>query len=298
MYYNGSSWVTLGNPGFSADEADYISLAIYTNGTPYVAFRDCSTLYSNVTVMYYNGTSWLTLGPQFTNSTGSACFTSLTLDSNGVPYVAYGQGLSGVGNGGGYEVIRYNGSSWVSLFQGLGGPAGQPSLVFNNGTLYLACSDGGSSNQAIVMYYNGSHWYPLGNPDFSAGGTTGVSIAFNGNTPYVAYSDYVANSNATVMYYNGTSWVSLGKPGFSLNAADMPTIACNAGVIYVAIGGYGYGETLMYYSNNQWNTLGSPYFSGQSTKLMPLVFNGGSPYVALGGGGKATVMVYKGNSTN
>ena len=40
MTYDGASWVTIGNAGFSADSIEDVSLALDGNGTPYVAYVD------------------------------------------------------------------------------------------------------------------------------------------------------------------------------------------------------------------------------------------------------------------
>jgi len=40
MKFDGNNWVNVGSPGFSAGQADYISLAIDGSGTPYVAYSD------------------------------------------------------------------------------------------------------------------------------------------------------------------------------------------------------------------------------------------------------------------
>jgi hypothetical protein len=40
MKFDGTNWLYVGTPGFSAGQADFISLAINAAGEPYVAYDD------------------------------------------------------------------------------------------------------------------------------------------------------------------------------------------------------------------------------------------------------------------
>ncbi len=85
----GESWEILGSAGFSAGSVDYTSLSVDSNKIPYVAYNDSSTS-SAATVMKYSSTteSWIVVGqPGF--SAGAIDYTSLSIDSNDIPYVAY-----------------------------------------------------------------------------------------------------------------------------------------------------------------------------------------------------------------
>jgi len=53
MKFDGTNWVNIGNPGFSAAEADYTSLAFSPSGQPYVAYSDYGNSYKS-TVMKYD----------------------------------------------------------------------------------------------------------------------------------------------------------------------------------------------------------------------------------------------------
>ena len=87
MKYDGSAWVTVGTPSFTA-AASYPSLAFSTDGTPYVAYMD----YANgakTTVMEYNGSSWVNVG-NAGFSAGTSGYPSLAFSpTDGMPYVAY-----------------------------------------------------------------------------------------------------------------------------------------------------------------------------------------------------------------
>ena len=84
MKYNGTSWVSVGNPGFTNGIADHSTLFV-DGETPYIAFRDSTQ--NKATVMKYNGSSWEYVGIAGF-SAGLVESISLMLD-NGVPYIAY-----------------------------------------------------------------------------------------------------------------------------------------------------------------------------------------------------------------
>ncbi len=82
-----AAWANVGTAGFSAGEAQYTSLALDSQNTPYVAFRDMGNS-GHATVMKYYGGNWVNVGTAGF-STNPAKYTSLALDSGGTPYVAY-----------------------------------------------------------------------------------------------------------------------------------------------------------------------------------------------------------------
>ena len=88
MKYNGSSWVAVGSPGFSAASVIYTSIAIDSSGAPYVVYGDSANSHK-ATVMKYNGSSWVAAG-NVGFSAGGTQYTSIAIDHNGTPYVAYG----------------------------------------------------------------------------------------------------------------------------------------------------------------------------------------------------------------
>ncbi|MFH1295791.1 MAG: T9SS type A sorting domain-containing protein [Bacteroidota bacterium] len=89
MKFDGTSWVNVGNAGFTENEAQCTSLAFNpSDGQPYIAYVDY--LYAQkVTVMKFDGTDWIIVG-----STGFsadvAWWTTLAFSpSDDQPYVAY-----------------------------------------------------------------------------------------------------------------------------------------------------------------------------------------------------------------
>jgi hypothetical protein len=88
MKFDGTSWVPVGNAGFSAGYAGGPDLAFSpTDGSPYVAYADQGNSWKT-TVMKFDGANWVNIGnPGF--SAGQAGWSSLAFSPFGQPYVAF-----------------------------------------------------------------------------------------------------------------------------------------------------------------------------------------------------------------
>jgi hypothetical protein len=203
MKFDGTNWVNVGTPGFSAGSIDFLCLAFNpADSLPYVAYQDFG--YSQkATVMKFNGTSWVNVG-NAGFSAGAAYYTSLAFSPSGQPYVAYEDD----GNSDKATVMMYNGSNWVVVGnQGFSaGPAVYTSLTFSpsDSLPYVAFQDWENYAKATVMKFDVTSWVYIGPADFSAGPTDNESLAISSKgEPYIAYTD---NENMlTVMRYDSVS---------------------------------------------------------------------------------------------
>jgi hypothetical protein len=83
------AWAFVGEPRFSAWDADYISLFV-SNGVPYVAFKDTGALsFGRASLMKYNGANWEYVGEQGFSGIGHAATHTSLFIYNDVPYVAF-----------------------------------------------------------------------------------------------------------------------------------------------------------------------------------------------------------------
>ena len=111
MKYDGGAWVTVGSAGFTTgsllgNHPGAVSLALASNGTPYLAYRDAGNS-SKATVKRYDGSTWVTVGSAgFT--TGEADNLSLALDGNDIPLPGLPRRRQRQRGHG----VRYNGSAW------------------------------------------------------------------------------------------------------------------------------------------------------------------------------------------
>jgi len=206
MKYNGTSWVPVGSPCFSAgQEANLITMAIDGIGTPYVVYEDVpkGQLYGPATVMKYDGSNWVTVG-NAGFSAGYATFTDIAIDRNGIPYVIYENYINGF-SGGKATVMKYDGNSWTAVggdYISDGVASCTAIAIDSSNVLYAVYRDSLNSYKATAKKYNGTTWETLGNPGFSAGDARYFSIAIDPNgTPYVSYTDEANGGYATVMKY-------------------------------------------------------------------------------------------------
>jgi hypothetical protein len=293
-----NTWVNVGSAGFSAGAAYYQSLAIDSNGTPYVAYQDEANS-NKTTVMKFNGSNWVNIGSAGF-SAGVTAYQSLAIDSNGMPYVAY----QDKANSNKTTVMKFNGSSWVSVGSAgfLAGAASYQSLaIASNGTPYVAYQDEANSNKTTVMKFNGSNWVNIGNSGFSAGTAYFQSLAIDSNgTPYVAYQDEANSSKTTVMKFNGSSWVNVGNSGFSFGVAAYQSLAIDSnGTPYVAYSDWENSSktTVMKFNGSSWESVGNPGFSlGHAFYQSLAIASNGTLYVAYKDEVKTTVMKFNGSS--
>jgi hypothetical protein len=210
-----NSWINVGMPGFSSINANYVSLAIDSSGTPYVAFED-SAFASKATVMKFSGGAWITIGSGI--STGAAYSTSLAVDSSGNLFLGYEDGA----NSNKATVLEYTAGSW-STVGAAGFSAGAVqyvSMKVSPGNVpYIAYEDSANSGKATVQKYSGA-WSVVGVAGFSAGQAYYTSLAFDlSSTPYIAFEDGANGDKASVMKFNGVTWGYLPAAGISAGAA-------------------------------------------------------------------------------
>jgi hypothetical protein len=194
-------WLNVGNAGFSAGQALYISLACNPSGQPYVAYKDNGNS-GRLTVVKFDGTNWVNVG-NAGFSLSVVTYTSLAFSPSGQPYVAYSDGS----NSNKATVIKYDGNNWIYVGNAGFSPAIAiyTSIAFNptDGYPYVAYGDAAYSYNSSVMKFDGTSWVNVGNAGFSAGEADNISLAFSpSGQPYVAYMDLANSLKATLMKFD------------------------------------------------------------------------------------------------
>lgn len=291
-------WSVVGSPGFTANEAHFLSFAVDNLGTPWVAYQD--TL--KATVMKYDGTTWVVVG-KAGFSPGTIYNISIAVGKKGTPYVAFSDNA----NGGKLTVMEYNGSSWVNVGSpGIStGVVGTISLTTDTaGTPYVAYMDNIGNSQLWVKKFNGTAWVQVGNAA-SKGLPDNVVLKFdNTNTPWVSYRDFAYNARLTVMKLNGSIWSNVGGYGFSMgNVSNSHFSIDNANTPYVAqVNFYSALNSLVQkYNGINWVDIGNNGIpTGSTDNYTSLAHdNNSTPYLAYSdylNGGKITVMNFNGSS--
>lgn len=157
--YTGSNWEPLGIDSVSkvitSDSSDFL-LTEYSNGIPYVAYRDRSN--SNyIRVLQFNGSTFELLGSS-PSPTGGVSFLSFDVH-DGTPYVAYIEAAFQ----GEITVKKYTAGSWSTLGGSASpGDADYPSLeIDENGSVFIAYRDRTQNSMPVVRRFNGTTWVPL-----------------------------------------------------------------------------------------------------------------------------------------
>lgn len=233
--YRKGRWSVLGKRGFSAGEAQYVSLAAARDGTPYVAYQDFGPNgKGGATVRRFKNGRWLALGKQGF-SPSRATYLSLALAPDGTPYLAY-RDYEDVHAGA--SMAKFENGKWRLVGnRGFSAAAVRfVSLAFApDGTPYVAYEDGGPEHPSSVKKFNGRRWAYVGENWFTTGEAefNVIAVAPDG-TPYMAYQDEV-HRGASVRKFDGKKWLFVGRPGFSRGEAEGLSFAISPkGVLFVS----------------------------------------------------------------
>jgi uncharacterized repeat protein (TIGR02543 family) len=247
---------------------------------------------------------WATVGsPDI--SDGLAVSNNITLDANGLPYVAYSDAV----HSGGVTVKKFDGTAWTTVGTAgfsTGGVAA-PEIRFNptDNVPYVVYGDNASSTAITVKKFNGTAWETVGPTEgFSPGRANFTTLAFDSSgTPYVAFTDEASSTAMSVMKFNGSNWVFVGTEGFSSSSANYDAIAIDSsGVPYVAYQdtAASSGVTVQKFNGSSWELVGTAGFTAGSSNDVDMAFDSSdTPYVVYrdgGNGNKASVMKFNGTA--
>jgi len=246
-----SAWKYVGNAGFSAGEAENVSIAFSPlDGQPYVAFQDLSNS-KKATVMKFDGTNWVDVGNAGFSAREADDISFAFSSSDGQPYVAYVD----FGHSQKATVMKFNGTNWVLIGNKDFSPNNNGiSMAFSpTGEPFIAILGGEVYGFATIMKFTGSNWVFIGIEGFSAGQVYYNSLKFSpSGEPYLAFNDEYYSYKARMMKFNGDKWIDVGKAGFSAAVSMWESLAFSSnGIPYVAYKdcGNGCGVTVMKYDS-------------------------------------------------
>jgi len=256
--------------------------------------------YSNVvsvTTQALQPALWQPVGVAGFSAGGVEYNTSLAINNNNVPYIAY----QDAAYGGAATVMKFNGNSWSPV-----GTAG----FTNNGIGLISMAIDKSSNTPYVAYrdfdgyfvvqkfINGG-WTILGTAQtLPIVGQPSIVIDSYGN-PYVGVIDFGDSDKATVMEYNGTGWVPVGAEGISPdgNLAFISLAFDSNGKLYAAYDD-GTGSSVELFNGTNWVYVGPDHFNGSTSSYTTLAIYNTTLYVGYASNqqiGQPECMVYNGS---
>jgi len=160
------------------------------------------------------------------------------------------------------------------------GRAYYTALTINQGTPYIAYSDGSINNRVIVKKYDSGSWQGLGAAPVSDGPAEDISIAVHGGIPHVAYRDNLNGNIIKVKRYVNSAWENLDANGTTASAGaayDMSFTIDSDGAAWVAYRDGVNGGKLsvkQYDVMSGWLDKGTAITSGIASDISLKVYNG------------------------
>lgn len=304
-------WQMIGGADVTTSLTYCSSMEVSSDGTPYVAFRDATSL-NKLSVKKYNGSAWVYVGTAGF-STGIIDHTDIEIDASGVPYVSF----TDASESNKARVMKFNGIAWVNVgVVGFSpGTAFGMKLELSTAGLPYVCYIDGTNDKPGVMRFNGTAWVAVGvagigmtntvYDDFSALSrrNSSVSIKLDGSSNiYVAAIEYInfSTRQALVYRFNGTSWSTLPAVGTSLGTNVDISIDPASSQPYLVYSAASQGPlTVKKYDGTTWAAVGSG-FTGLAFN-MKIDFSVNKPVLAywdLGSGYKLNIYEFDGTTWN
>jgi N-acetylneuraminic acid mutarotase len=244
--FNGSGYVYVGNPGFSAGVISFpMVMDISSTGIIFVSFKDAANGNGGTVMKFENG-AWSYVGsPGF----ATAGIGNIRVDQNGVPYIVSGG-----------SIYKYDGTNWA-LIGASSIYTGTLDIQFDKNNVPFIVFVNTANHRVNVKKFNGTSWQNVGPASASTTQASVPYIAFDeNNNPYIFYME-IPGYISVVKKFDGTNWVTLGNTGFITSNARAQGIKINkANVPYVCYqNGLGVGATFVRYYNastNSWDNLG------------------------------------------
>lgn len=250
-YYNGSSWINVG-AAILYNATENSTLAIDASGYLYIAIddrdNDSTAVVQKFSLSVYGslgGGSWQTLGTAgFTESIDNKLI--LKADDSGVIYLSY---RTTVNSSRMAKVMKYNGSSWVSLPQA-GTPYGKVSLALDTaGIPYIGFSDSTQQGKPTVKKYNGTSWEVVGSAGIGQDSVDMVNIGFdNFNKLYIQTESWLNEPMVFKFNANSNNWEELGDININDGSLNTSLAFDTTGNPYVfnQTSTHGYGYAFVY----------------------------------------------------
>jgi uncharacterized repeat protein (TIGR02543 family) len=276
------NWTTLGAPGISSGQAEYISVALDPQDIPYVAFKDVGNS-DKATVMKFVNGAWEYVGDPGI-STGQANELSLAFDKQGTPYLVY----SDATNNHRLAVRKFTAGQWqpVGGQHASAGIADSMQITFDSGdNPYVLFRDRMSGSTPVVLKFTNGAWEIVGGAPVVAHDTNEMALALDSqNTPYVVYSDGTDNYRLSVKKLSGNAWEYVGPSKLTTGQSSHHAIAIGPDdVPYIAFTSQdiSFRNTVLKLSGTQWETVGISGLATNASRENKLVFDSeGTLYVA------------------
>lgn len=206
------------------------------------------------------------VSPGVVASGGVVLYSSMVLDNNGLPYIAYSDQTTG---GNSKATVRRDSAGYWVLVGSKAFSAyianGVNIALDRKNTPYVVYSDGSKNYRVTVKKYSNGAWQTIGTTGFTKCRDFFPSVAIDtAGVPYVAYTDSSLGYKVNVAKFNGSTWVPLSTAGISSAYTGDAVIKFDQNnKLYVVYsdGGAGNALTVNMYDGSHWSTLGTAGFT-------------------------------------
>jgi hypothetical protein len=209
--FNGSTWETIGSPGFAPNFSYQPDIAVSSTGVPYIVYINASN--NKASVKKFNGSAWVSVGTE--SSISSITSLSIVLDKHDTAYISISDAL----NSNALTIMKFNGSVWENVGASpIIYTVENPRLIKDTaGTPYIIFNDLGYGG-AGIMKYNGTSWGYVGIPGMVSDylySAPDMTITKSG-IPYIVFQDgFSVDGRATVKKFDGNNWITVGTAGIA-----------------------------------------------------------------------------------
>ena len=206
---SGSSWnlenVADDSPGYQGTFERYLSLAISSDGTPFISFYDGGSLSLKMAKKVAN--AWQVELVDGTGSSYVGIYNSIAVDSLGHPHISY---LSYPNK---LWYAHWTGSSWAKVIADDGYDTGwNTAITVDSSNRASVCYVDGSNNVLKYAHDTGSGWDVQTLTDSGSNylgepmDTCSIQLA-PGNIPYISFYDHITK-HLKLVHRSGTGWVT------------------------------------------------------------------------------------------
>ncbi len=228
---NAQSWQNLGTNGIVSLEPipllSKLSIAITSDNVPYVSQIETAN-FSQPSVKRLNGNGWVYNGVSINNDQNTYS-TSMALDSNNVPYIAFSY-FDQATSTNKSVVKKFDGTGWIQVgtTDFATGTIGDIILkIDSNNVPYVAYNGFGNPENIVIKKLVSNNW--VTQTSVTSGQVFNFDFTISGTVPYITY-DRLFGQNVQVFAskLNGAIWQNLGSFGIVSNNGSKPTIAIDA----------------------------------------------------------------------
>ncbi len=261
---NAQQWQYIGSRGIGngMGHGFYQSLALDSNGAPYVAYVDVDHNYK-ISVIRYHNNAWEWVGNPGISTASAWNIVKIKINPvSNQPYILFKDDTQNHN----ISLMYFDGNNWQSAgnyaFTTNGGIYDYDFTFSSTGVPYVSFRDANNNSGISVMKYENNTWQYVGNPSFAlmkqSYNNTDIEMTLN-DLPVVGFNERSATQRGlSVMQFDGSSWNYVGGAFISNDSGFIDVEIDTNNQIYVVC-------------KDNWITV-TRYFDGASWQILGQAF--------------------------